>query len=66
MDQQTLNSFMASNSTGYSGLTLTGAWYTTCSGDVYGMYGQITLNDNGTLTSLTAGVPLDFSGNALL
>ncbi len=65
MDQETLDSFLSVQSASYSGLTISGWWYTTCSGNVYAIYGQITLNDRGNLTTLTAGVPFNFMNNAI-
>lgn len=56
-------SFLQSLDPQYDDLSVAGGLFTTCSGSVYSIVGQITYNRSGTVTRLSAGTPYVFVSN---
>jgi hypothetical protein len=64
LDESTLTFFQQLDPN-YSQLAMTGGLYTTCSGGVYDIYGQIQYTLGSQVSRLTAGTQYDFATNSI-
>lgn len=62
LDQYTL-ALLQQTSSSYDGLQMSGGLFTSCTGYNYSIYGQISYNQSGTISSVVAGTNLDYFHN---